>query len=342
MSKRALVENKEKIVKEEDIDSIVESMRKMLDEPKLEEGPASWYLPSGNLALDYIISMKVDGTGGYPGGKVCEFYGDFSTGKSLLIAKAGATMQSMGGIFAIADAENRWDPTFARIHGVINEQVVPYHPKTVEEFAVQTYELLSKFGGKKKILIALDSLAALSTVKEVTDVIKEGEIKADQGRKAQKVKAAMRVLPGLIQDTEAILLVSNHIIDQPGGYGHIAPGGRGTAFHSSVRLEMLHTTPIKLEGRERPIGATLRVKVAKNSVAPPFGEAEMSLFWGRGIDRFSGLADIALDLGIITKAGAWYKYNEDSFYAKDFGKVVNKYPEILQNQAWSRPYFTEY
>lgn len=337
-----MVNKKKEPITEESLDSIVESIRKLTGESKIGEGPAPWYLPSGNLALDYIISMKVDGTGGYPAGKVIEFFGDFSTGKSLFIAKAGAKMQSMGGIFAIADAERRWDSTFASIHGVNSEQTIEYYPRTVEEFTVTTYDLLYRYGNKRKMLIALDSLAALSTLAEVKDITKEGEMKADQGRRAQKIKSAMRVLPSLIQETEAIFLVANHIMAQPGAYTYTTPGGKGIPFHASVRLELLKSTPIKLEGKERPIGVTLRTKVAKNSIAPPFGEAEIELFWGKGIDPYSGLLDIAVDLGIVEKAGAWFKYKESSFHARDFGAVIVENPEILQNEVWNKPYFTEY
>jgi len=320
------------------LDAVVEGIKDTIGDVGAQD--PTWFLHSGNLALDYIMSMKVDGSGGYPSGQICELFGDPSTGKTLLILKAGAAVQRAGGIFALADVERRYDKTFGAIHGVDNEKLVRFYPKTIETFTVESYEMLSDYGKQAKILIAVDSLAALSTEKEVDDAEKK-DLKADQGRRAQKIKQAMRVLPGLVADTQSILMLSNHIIDNTGGYGGTnTPGGRGPKFHSTVRLEMLRTTPILIEGKMRPIGVTMRVRVAKNSVAPPFGECEMELTWSRGLDRLSGLIDIAVDLDIIKKSGAWMKYGDISFYAKDFANVLADHPEILLDDRWSKNYFT--
>jgi len=322
-------------ITEESVEAIVQNFRETMG---ILAPPNQWFLHSGNLALDYVMSMRVDGTGGYPSGQICELFGDPSTGKTLLILKAGAEMQKMGGIFALADVERRYDKTFGAIHGVNNDNLILFHPPTVEDFTVASYELLNDIGKKRKLLIALDSIAAASTIKEIGDV-EEGDMKADQGRRAQKIKQAMRILPGLVADTQSIMMLANHIIDSPGGFKPDTPGGRGSKFHSTVRLELLKTTPILLEKKNRPIGVTLRVRVAKNSCAPPFGECEMELTWSRGLDPYSGLLDIAIDLGIITTSGAWNKYGDISFYAKDFYKILAEHPEILEDERFSKPYF---
>ena len=323
------------VIQEESLDGIVQQFKDSLG----VKGSSPWFLHSGNLALDYIMSMRVDGSGGYPGNQICELYGEPGTGKTILILKAGAQMQKMGGIFALADVERRYDPVFGAVHGVDNDKLILFHPVTVEDFTVKTYELFKSIDKKYKLLVACDSIAALSTVKEVEDIEEDGEMKADQGRKAQKLKQAMRVLPSLVADNQSILLLSNHIIDNPSGYGVLTPGGRGSKFHSTVRLELLKTTPLLIEGKSRPVGVTLRVRVTKNSAAPPFGECEMELTWSRGLDLYSGLLEIAVDLGIVTKSGAWYKYQDISFYSKDFTKVLTEHPEILQDTRWGKPYF---
>lgn len=336
MGRTAKTKKIDEPLKEESLDFIVQGLKNSIG---VMSSPDSWFLHSGNYALDYVMSMKVDGTGGYPSGQTCEFFGDPSTGKTLLLLKAGAEMQKRGGLFAFADVERRYDPAFGALNGVDNDKLLLFHPPTVEDFTIQTYDLLNSINGKIKVLVALDSLAALSTIKEMEDVSEEKEMKADQGRRAQKIKQAMRVLPGLVSDTKSILLLSNHIIDNPGGYGKDTPGGRGSKFHSTVRLELLKSTPILLKDKERPIGVTLRVRVAKNSAAPPFGECEMELTWRGGLEPYSGLLDIAVDLGIIAKSGSWKKYGDVAFYDKDFIQLLQEHPEILQDERWAKPYF---
>lgn len=304
-------------------------------------GITSYYLHSGNLALDYIISGKADGTGGWPGGKVVEMFGSPSTGKTLLIDKAGAEMQKIGGVFVIADVENRWNKAFAKMHGVDVDKVVCFTPTTVEEFTIKIDRLLET-AENTKFLIALDSLARLSTIKEVDDV-GEGDIKADQGRKAQKIHAAMRVLPAKICKTNSIFMVANHIIDNPQQmYTSIkhTPGGRGIPFQATVRVDLSQPTPIVLKGKNRPIGVELHAKCVKNSETVPFGECKIKMLWSLGISRYAGLADILVDCDIINKNGAWLEFKEQKFYEKDLPKIIESNPEILTDERLVNPYFT--
>jgi len=330
--------NKE-LITENNLDSLVDKFKRVFREEDLNVPPA-WFLPTGNLAFDYIISGRVDGAGGYPSG-VTEIFGDPSSGKSVLLAKAIAEAQKLGIPTILADAEGRWDGDFAKLHGVDKDKMLPpFYPETVEEWAIKSSELLDVLGESQRLLLILDSLGILSTIKEIEDV-EGGDIKADQGRKAQKIKAAMRVLRYKVRKTGSVLLVSNHVIANPGSYSHkkLTPGGGGVPFQSNVRVELSEPTILSIPGKDRPIGVELHIRVAKNSIAPPFGEASLNLFWNRGISKYSGLLKLALDLGILTKSGAWNYYGEIAFQSGDFEKVLEEHPEILQHESWKKPYW---
>ncbi len=318
----------------------IQQFKKLLEAEDDIFGITPYYLHSGNLALDYIISGRADGTGGWPGGKVVEVFGPPSTGKTLLIDKAGAEMQKIGGVFIMADIENRWNRAFAKRHGVNVDKVICFTPTTVEEFTIKIDRLLEA-AENTKFLIALDSLARLSTIKEVDDV-GEGDIKADQGRKAQKIHAAMRVLPAKIRKTNSILMVANHIIDNPAQiYSTIkhTPGGRGIPFGATVRVDLSQPKSLVVEGKARPIGVSLHAKCVKNSETVPFGECDIKMLWSLGVSKYSGLADILVDCGIINKNGAWLEFKKEKFYEKNLSKIIEANPEILTDEKLIDPYF---
>jgi recombination protein RecA len=296
-----------------------------------------WYLPSGNLALDYILSGRVDGLGGYPSG-IVEVHGDPATGKSLLFAKAIGNAQKAGLTTILADAEGRWDYDFSAMHGTDSELLRKhtFYPETVEEFAVKSMEILQKVG---KIVMVLDSVAILSTVQEKDDV-EEGSIKADQGRKAQKIKAAMRVLSSEIRKTGSLVLISNHLIAQPGAYtGRITPGGQGVPFQANVRLELTKPTQIKLKGKEHPIGVQMHIECTKNSVIAPFGSCDLDMYFASGVSPYSGIVNLAKDLGILELKGAYYYYGEGpGFYDRDIERICTT-TDLLKDNKWSNPYW---
>jgi len=305
-------------------------------------GAPPWYIHTGNLALDYIISGRVDGTGGWPGERIVEIFGDPMTGKSLLITLAGASIQKEGGLFVLADAEGRWDADFAMLHGVNPENVLIFEPLTIEEFTIKTYEFLDKIKGKvNKVLVALDSLAALSTESEI-DSVEKKEIREDQGKRAKRIHAAMRILPRAIKEANGVLLISNHVISDPShpySGGRTTPGGKAVPFQSSVRLELLSSQKLTIEGKNRPIGNRLHAVCTKNSIQPPYGQCYFDLYWGKGVSKFSGLVELAVDLGILSKSGPWIKFGEKTFREKDIEKFVQETPEFLQHPKWANPYF---
>ncbi len=334
--------HKSEIKEEEDLQSIISGLKETLGSESMDiYGKSNWYLHTGNLALDYIISGKVDGTGGYPSGKIVEIFGPSGTGKSLLLALAGANMQKIGGIFVLEDAEKRWDAEFASMHGVNANDVVSITVDTVEDFTVKTMELLEralKNNPVPKLLIVVDSIAAMSTLKEIDDA----GTKADQGRRAQRIHAAMRVLPGKVYEAEAIMLVTNHVVDNVGvmyGPKKITPGGSGMTFHSSTRIETKPTSMLVLEGKKRPIGVTMHAKCAKSSVTIPFGECMFDLTWAGGVSPYSGLLELMEDMDIIEEAGSWYKYKDNNFRGKEVDKFIQEHPEILKDPKWESPYF---
>ena len=299
-----------------------------------------YFLDTGNHSLNYIISGSL--RGGYSSGLVSELFGLPSSGKTLLMMVAVAKMQQLDGVVVVADVERRWDWEFAKVHGVEPARVLRHSPETVEQWSIETDEILDKLLEQDPIpksLFILDSIASLSTYWEMEGI----GVKEDMGKKAKRLKAAMRVIPKKLSKAGAILIASNHIIENPqiqfGPKGY-APGGKGFPFQSSIRLELFTPIQITPEGKNRPIGATLRLRCAKNSVCPPFGETEINVTWAGGVQRYSGLVEMMMDLDIITNAGGWFEYNEKKFRAKEIEQFCKDNPEIMEDERWKKNYFT--
>ena len=317
---------------------LVEDLKRILQSEDNIFNLPSWHLDTGNYGLNYIISGDLNG--GYTSGLVSELFGDPSTGKTLLMMVAVANIQKMGGIAIVNDVERRWDWDFAKLHGVNVDDVIKSYPETIEEFTVHTDKLLDEILKSEpipKVLFVLDSVASISTIWEMES---QGT-KEDQGKKAKRIKAAMRVIPKKLSRAGAILLTSNHLIADPRityGSNQITPGGKGISFQASVRIEMRKPVMIVIEGKNRPIGATLKMKAVKTSVCPPFGIVEIDVLWNRGINRYSGLLDIAVDLEIIEAKGAWYSYNDKNYRSNQITEIV-KETDILNDPKWAHPYF---
>jgi len=245
------------------------------------------------------------GIGGIPRGRVTEIYGPEASGKTTLALHVVANAQKSGGIAAFIDAEHALDPIYARNLGVNIEELLLSQPDSGEQ-ALEITEILLKSGALDVIVI--DSVAALVPRAEL-----EGEMgDTHVGLQARLMSKAMRKLTGVVSKTKTSVVFINQLREKIGimfGNPEVTPGGRALKFYSSVRLDIRRIDLIK-SGTD-VVGNRVRVKVAKNKVAPPFKIAEFDIMYGLGISREGSLLDVGSDLGVLEKSGSWYSYKEE-------------------------------
>jgi recombination protein RecA len=254
--------------------------------------------PSGSLSLDIAL-----GVGGYPKGRIIEIYGPESSGKTTFALQAIAEVQKQGGRAAFIDAEHALDPVYAKNLGVDINELLLSQPDTGEQ-ALEICEALVR--SEAVNIVVIDSVAALVPQAEI-----DGEMgDAHVGLQARLMSQALRKLSGTISKTKTTAIFINQLREKVGilfGNPETTPGGRALKFYSTIRLDIRRAEQIK--NGEKIVGNRTNIKVVKNKVAPPFKTAAVDIMYGEGVSHEGEIVDIASEIDILEKTGAWYAYN---------------------------------
>lgn len=256
-------------------------------------------IPTGSLTLDAAL-----GVGGYPRGRIIEIYGPESSGKTTLAIQAITEAQKAGGVAAFIDAEHAFDRFYAAKLGVDVDNLWISQPDDGEQALEITEQLIRSAAVD---IIVIDSVAALTPRAEIEGDMGDSKV----GLQARLMSQALRKLTSAISKTKTTCIFINQLREKIGmmfGNPETTTGGNALKFYASVRLDIRSAGTIK-EGEE-VVGRETKVKVVKNKVAPPFRRAQFDMIFGEGISRVGEVVDLGTDLGIITKSGAWYSFND--------------------------------
>ena len=288
-------------------------------------------ISTGSLGLDMAL-----GIGGLPKGRVIEIYGPESSGKTTLALHTVAEIQKQGGTAAFVDAEHALDPTYAQKLGVNLDDLLVSQPDNGEQ-ALEITDTLVRSGAVD--IVVIDSVAALTPRAEI-----EGDMGDSlPGLQARLMSQALRKLTGSISKSKCIVIFINQIRMKIGvmyGSPETTTGGNALKFYASVRLDIRRTGAIKV--RDENIGNSVKVKVVKNKIAPPFREVEFDILFGQGISKIGEIIDLGVKAGLVEKSGSWYSYNSTRIgqgrdNARDFLKanpdMANEIEKGIRNKS---------
>ncbi len=277
-------------------------------------------IPTGSISLDVALGM-----GGVPKGRIIEIYGPESSGKTTVALHMVAEVQKRGGIAGFIDAEHALDPAYAKNIGVDIDNLYISQPDNGEQ-ALEITETMVRSGAVDIIIV--DSVAALVPKAEIDGDMGDSHV----GLQARLMSQALRKLTAAISRSNCIVIFINQLREKVGvmfGNPETTTGGRALKFYSSVRLDVRRVESLKLAGEV--IGNHTRIKVVKNKIAPPFKEAEFDIMFGKGISKEGDVLDLAVNLNIIVKAGAWFSYNDAKIgQGRENAKIyLSQHPDIM-------------
>ena len=278
-------------------------------------------VPTGSLSLDIALGM-----GGVPKGRIVEIYGPESSGKTTVALHMIAEVQKHGGIAGFIDAEHALDPVYAKNIGVDIDELYISQPDSGDQ-ALEITETMVRSGAID--IIVVDSVAALVPKQEIEGDMGDSHV----GLQARLMSQALRKLTPVISKSNCVVIFINQLREKVGvmfGNPETTTGGRALKFYASVRMDVRRIETLKQGGEM--VGNRVRVKIVKNKIAPPFKEAEFDIMFGKGISREGDILDLAANVDVINKSGAWYAYNGEKIgQGRENAKTyLASHPEIME------------